>query len=477
MSDQHRTGDDTTSSGQPAAAFFASPEPESPSPRGSASASASASGESSATGEATGKAAGSAAGESADSPDAATVEEHLTGKKTSASTTTTARASSSSSSSASATTDGHDEAEPEADPDPDPDPEAETEAETVSGKKAESEGRSEDSARSEESAPAPKARRGWGRVATVSGADGRPDGAAAAAAATTIGPGGDSPDADGGLSGRPKKPLLAGAAMAGAILVAVPLLIMATGKDDDDSKKVASSSSADTVLDDDGGRAGEFVAESPSPKKSKPEKKEKEKEKESPSPAKEKAADPSPPSSSPTAKEEEKKKTSVRKKAPSNLPAVLTRVLIKNNTNGTCVDVPGFTSGNPDGPIHQSACNSNPDDNQLWNVEKRYDSKGPGGVPLFQIRNVMDGMCLDLPGNGAAGNATKVTEFPCNGTTADNQLWWLDKQADGRFWIRNFASNNTCLDSYGPDDQTRDLIIWPCAPENLNNHEWYFTRS
>ncbi|WP_086861117.1 RICIN domain-containing protein, partial [Streptomyces milbemycinicus] len=318
---------------------------------------------------------------------------------------------------------------------------------------------------------------GSGAVAAGSG-DGRSGGAAAATAiATVAGPGGDSPDADAGLSGRPKKPLLAGAAMAGAILVAVPLLIMATGKDDDDSKKVATSNSADTVLDDDGGRAGEFVAESPSPKKSKAEKKEKEKESKSPSPAKEKAAVTSPPSPSSTAKEQEKKRTSTRKKTPSNLPAVMTRVLVKNNTNGTCVDVPGFTSGNPDGPIHQSACNSNPDDNQLWNVEKRYDSKGPGGVPLFQIRNVMDGMCLDLPGYGAAGNATKVTEFPCNGTTADNQLWWLDKQADGRFWIRNFASNNTCLDSYGTDDQTRDLIIWPCAPENLNNHEWYFTRS
>ncbi len=39
-----------------------------------------------------------------------------------------------------------------------------------------------------------------------------------------------------------------------------------------------------------------------------------------------------------------------------------------------------------------------------------------------------------------------ITEFTCDGTTADNQLWWLDKQASGGYWIRNFASNNKCLD-------------------------------
>jgi len=127
--------------------------------------------------------------------------------------------------------------------------------------------------------------------------------------------------------------------------------------------------------------------------------------------------------------------------------------------------------------VTHATCNSNTDDNQLWNVEKRYDKAGPGGVPLFQIHNVMDSMCLDLPGNQGVGGATKVTEFPCNGTTNDNQLWWLDKQSDGTFWLRNAASNNQCLDSYGPDDQTRDLIVWPCAPEDQNNHEWIFTRS
>ncbi|MFF3484537.1 ricin-type beta-trefoil lectin domain protein [Streptomyces sp. NPDC002701] len=271
--------------------------------------------------------------------------------------------------------------------------------------------------------------------------------------------------------GRPRKPVLAGAALAGALLVAVPLLITATDKDED--KKNVDTAASDTVLNKADDPAGVFATQAPSPTKTKPEKKKSAKEEPAP-PVAEKAAVPTPaPSPSPS----RTKKKAAAKKAPSTLPSVLTRVLIKNNTNHTCVDVPGFTSGRADGPVTHATCNSNTDDNQLWNVEKRYDKAGPGGVPLYQIRNVMDSMCLDLPGYQAVGGATKVTEFPCNGTTADNQLWWLDKQADGKFWIRNAASNNQCLDSYGPNDETRGLIVWPCAPENQNNHEWIFTRS
>ncbi|MFD6290804.1 RICIN domain-containing protein [Streptomyces sp. NPDC060205] len=273
--------------------------------------------------------------------------------------------------------------------------------------------------------------------------------------------------------GRPRKPVLAGAALAGALLVAVPLLITVTDKDEE--KKNVDNAASDTVLNEAGGPAGVFETQTPSPSESEPEKKKEKKAAAVAAPpvAEEAAATTTKPTPSPS----KKKKEAATKKAPSTLPAVMTRVLIKNNTNGTCVDIPGFSSGRADGQVTHATCNSNTDDNQLWNVEKRYDKAGPGGVPLFQIRNVMDSMCLDLPGYRGVGGATKVTEFPCNGTTNDNQLWWLDKQSDGRFWIRNAASNNQCLDSYANNDSTRDLIIWPCAPEGQNNHEWIFTRS
>ncbi|MFC4472743.1 RICIN domain-containing protein [Streptomyces xiangluensis] len=317
----------------------------------------------------------------------------------------------------------------------------------------------------------------WGRAsrrdrhtAAAASPDGNADGVGATATAA-VAVRGDSPDGDEDVPGRPNKPLLAGVAMAGAILIAVPLLVMAVGDDDDDkSQKVAPA--ADTVLDDDGAKSGVFVAESPTSKK--PE----EKADKGQSPRAKKPANPSEkqvlPSPSAAATPEAKKRKAATASGSSALPTVLTRVLIKNNTNGTCVDVPGFSNGSTDGPVIHAQCNNTTDDNQLWNVEKKYGSAGPGGVPLFQIRNVTDSLCLDLGQFGARPGATKVQEFPCNGTTADNQLWWLDKQADGTYWIRNFASRNQCLDSYANNDQNRQLIIWPCAPEN--NHEWSFTR-
>ncbi|MGW2328246.1 hypothetical protein ACWC5C_21120 [Streptomyces sp. NPDC001700] len=107
-----------------------------------------------------------------------------------------------------------------------------------------------------------------------------------AMATAAAGAGGDSPSPDGGFPGRPKGGVLAGAAMAGAILIAVPLLVVATGKDDDKSEKAGSSRSADTVLDDDGSKSGAFVAESPTPTKPKADK---EPPKQPSSPAAEKA--------------------------------------------------------------------------------------------------------------------------------------------------------------------------------------------
>jgi hypothetical protein len=314
-------------------------------------------------------------------------------------------------------------------------------------------------------------------------------GEASGTAATATAPGGDSPNGDAGAPGHPKKPMLAGAAMAGAILVAVPLLVMAISKDDDDSKKVASSSSADTVLGDDGSKAGAFVAESPSPNGSK----DKEKDPSSPSETADDSTGTGPgPSAEEGAEKKEgakkkeggktsgkedggKKKTKSAPRAANALPAILTQTLIKNNTNKTCVDIPGHTK--TDGEIHQSRCTNSTSDNQLWTARKMYKSAGPGGAPLFVIRNVKAGVCLDLPGYKGVGKGERVSQYPCQGTTSDNQLWWLDKQSDGRFWIRNVASDNMCLDSYEPRSAERTLFIWPCASEKSNNHEWIFTRS
>ncbi|WP_405594804.1 mannose-binding protein [Streptomyces sp. NBC_01092] len=76
-------------------------------------------------------------------------------------------------------------------------------------------------------------------------------------------------------SGRPRKPILAGAAIAGAALIAIPLLLAGSAKDDGppDSAKGLAAEGSDTVLNPSSAPAGldDYVAEkpSPSPKKTK----------------------------------------------------------------------------------------------------------------------------------------------------------------------------------------------------------------
>ncbi|MEU5281047.1 RICIN domain-containing protein [Streptomyces asoensis] len=266
--------------------------------------------------------------------------------------------------------------------------------------------------------------------------------------------------------------------MAGALLIAVPLLVMTIG-DEKDDKKVGTRNVSDTIIDGGDSPAGAFIAESPSPANQREQKTPLDKPEENhESPKKSAATTPTPGPRTVVPKSGQGVVTKKpAKKSPSTLPTILTRVLIRNNLNGTCMDIPGSSSGSVDGPIIHSTCNGSSNDNQLWNLEKRSDGAGPGSAPLFQIRNVMDSMCLDLPGFGGANAATKITEAPCgDGAPGDNQLWWLDRKSDGKWWIRNAASNNMCLDSYEPNDPTRDLLIWPCAPEKRNNHEWAVTR-
>ncbi|MFI9025667.1 RICIN domain-containing protein [Streptomyces sp. NPDC053560] len=156
------------------------------------------------------------------------------------------------------------------------------------------------------------------------------------------------------------------------------------------------------------------------------------------------------------------------------MPVNRSKILIKNWTNGTCADLPTFEAKDG-GPVHQSGCNNSPDDNQLWTLDKKFDNGGPNGAALFVIRNEKDNLCMDLPGKGGAPAAARVDEWRCDGSKDDNQLWWVEKRTENRWWIHNFASGNMCLDSQDKDNEDRNLSIWHCQTEDKNNHQWLFT--
>lgn len=155
---------------------------------------------------------------------------------------------------------------------------------------------------------------------------------------------------------------------------------------------------------------------------------------------------------------------------PSAKPVVpVNDIVLRNAATELCADVPNFGAGEINGPVQQYHCDATDNDNQIWNLEVKYPKMGPGGTALFQIRNVKDRFCMDLGEYGGRPEGTKIAEFHCDGTTADNQLWWIAKQESGDYWIRNFASNNMCLGVEGDGGVDAALNISGCTN---TDQEW-----
>ncbi|MGW1610717.1 mannose-binding protein [Streptomyces sp. NPDC002285] len=116
-----------------------------------------------------------------------------------------------------------------------------------------------------------------GATAAAAGTTEAPEERVAVAAAVGTTPPGTRTDT-GVRGGRPRKPVLAGAAIAGAVLIAVPLLLAGSAKDDGPGDSKGPAAGSDTVLNPNSAPAAldDYVAEkpSPSPKKAKPKKSE-----------------------------------------------------------------------------------------------------------------------------------------------------------------------------------------------------------
>ncbi|MFJ4899399.1 RICIN domain-containing protein [Streptomyces sp. NPDC088727] len=299
-----------------------------------------------------------------------------------------------------------------------------------------------------------------------------PDEAVAAGAAGSGGAGANA-HADGEPpSSRPKKPMLAAAAIVGAILIAVPFLV--AGQDDREPEQTRTQNAAGTLLGSERSIVPDtYTSESPSPSV-KPSKKVKEKEKQALPPAPQHTLTPSPsasekakvkPKTKPKPKPKPKELTGAEKlRRWANGRSGVQNTVIRNASTSQCVDIANFGKGKATDPVNQFPCNSSSADNQLWSLDIVHKSGGPQNAPVFLIRNTKDGLCLDVGYYDARPAGSKVSEFNCR-ATGDNQLWWLDPRGDGTNWIRNVVSNDLCLRPTGGASAGNDarLEIAPCG--------------
>ncbi len=157
--------------------------------------------------------------------------------------------------------------------------------------------------------------------------------------------------------------------------------------------------------------------------------------------------------------------------APPANAAALGPYNIKNKVTGKCVDIPGFGNGRINGPVQQYTCNYTTSDNQrFWMIERGTVTAASGNVyKQYQIKNIKDGLCLDLPGYGSNPNGTLVSEYTCAGST-DNQYFYKVPRAVGGSWLVNTKSTK-CLDVAGTAaGNDARLTLYTCS--DTNDHRW-----
>jgi hypothetical protein len=134
-------------------------------------------------------------------------------------------------------------------------------------------------------------------------------------------------------------------------------------------------------------------------------------------------------------------------------------VLLWNLGTGMCADLPNFAAGKIDGKIEQYTCTPGSGDNQLWTLKIHDGAEGPNGARLFTISNDKDNLCMDLPDYGSQPSGTTLSEYGCQATTKDNQLWYLAPVYNTYYQLRNLASNGMCLSVVGGTSGSTDARL------------------
>ncbi|MFG2965745.1 RICIN domain-containing protein [Streptomyces sp. NPDC048288] len=279
--------------------------------------------------------------------------------------------------------------------------------------------------------------------------------------------------------------MLAAAGITGALLIAVPFLVLGLS-DDDGHRKVNTAPIDGTTLGPgmSGDPAADYVAESPAPPASPA-------DSPSPSPSKsvspgsstagsEVKAAPQPVVTKETATPEANTTKATKTAAPTTRQLVnalsnRANVLLKNIATNRCADLPGSGKGKSGGSVNQHLSCS-PTDNQLWDLKVTDSDGGPEGSSLFIIKNRTDGLCMDLPYYTRVAPETRITEHACDGSNADNQLYWLDPRPQG-YWIRNVASN-LCISVTGGRSakDNAGLQVAKCGDTSQSAERWIISQ-
>jgi ricin-type beta-trefoil lectin protein/uncharacterized protein DUF4476 len=118
---------------------------------------------------------------------------------------------------------------------------------------------------------------------------------------------------------------------------------------------------------------------------------------------------------------------------------------LRNAAQGMCLDVAGWAAAG-DADVLLWACNDDPD--QVWSF-----------TPSGELRNALNGTCLDVAGTRGEQGAN-VDVLGCE--SLDDQRWTLVGRGNGTFELRN-GKRGLCLDVNGrAGARGGDVMLWAC---------------
>ncbi|MGW9375425.1 ricin-type beta-trefoil lectin domain protein [Streptomyces xanthophaeus] len=175
---------------------------------------------------------------------------------------------------------------------------------------------------------------------------------------------------------------------------------------------------------------------------------------------------PDPPSSAPAQPAPPEKKP-----APAAPPASPLHRTLRNVTTGKCLDIATGGIPNQGSKITQFDCGAPSGHQQAFDLVDGTDG-------LLIRSSAQPALCFDLPDYGAPTKAY-VGLYPCQNTTADNQLWYRKWNADqSAFLLVNVKSDQAgrpmCLDvdDYSTKTNGQRVGIAPCNYTNNDDHWW-----
>lgn len=181
------------------------------------------------------------------------------------------------------------------------------------------------------------------------------------------------------------------------------------------------------------------------------------------------------PTSSPKAKKSEKQTKAQKKKAAKAAqqaeatPGTRLQAIggIKNLATGMCVDLPGTGAAGENVLATQYYCTPGAADNQAYETITATDGS-------FLLRNVKSQWCLDVNGSGNVDAGIVVNTHTCLLGDSDNQMFRKQAQGDGFYLVH--VKSGLCLDVSNENNNQlmpdQKLTLWHCSPDD--DHVWTF---